>query len=79
MSRLGYRKDDYLVETDGVGILAHRSECVKQYDGKLKLKKNLDPRHPQEFLRMRKDKQSVPDPRPVPPVVEKFSTDTTIL
>ena len=79
MSRLGYRKNDYLVTTDGLGILAHRSECVMQYDGKLKLKSNLDTRHPQDFIRARKDKQSVPNPRPVPPVVEKFSTDTTIL
>lgn len=79
MGRLGYRKNDYLVSTDGLGILAHRSECVMQYDGKMKLKSNCDPRHPQEFLRMKKDKQSVPEPRPVPPVVEKFSTDPTIL
>jgi len=79
MKRLGYKRGDYLVETDGLGIIAHRSECEIQYDGKLKLKSNVDPRHPQEFLRMKKDKQSVPIPRPISTPVEKFSTDYTIL
>ena len=75
----GYRKGDYLVQTDGLGVDAHRSECAIQYDGKLKLKENIDPRHPQEFLFAKKDEQAVPTPRPITEPVEKFNTDFTIL
>ncbi len=74
MPRLGYKKGDYLVETDGVGILAHASECERQWDGQFKLRKNIDPRHPQEFLKARKDRQAVPTPRPQGEPVHKFTT-----
>jgi len=79
MVRLGYRKGDYLVQTDGVGVTAHRSECEIQYDGKLKLKDNCDPRHPQEFVFAREDHQAVPDPRPISPITEVFKTSWTDL
>jgi hypothetical protein len=72
--RLGYVKGDYLVQTDGGGITAHRSECLVQYDGKLKMAYNTDPRHPQEFLRAKKDIQSVPNARPITEPVFKFTT-----
>ena len=79
MGRLNYRRGDYLVQTDGAGVVAHRSECEMQYDGKLKLKSNVDPRHPQEFLFMKKEKQSVPIPRPISENQFSFTTDYTNL
>jgi hypothetical protein len=79
MGTKGYRKGDYLVQTDGLGKIAFRSDCALQYDGKMKLKKNLDARHPQEFLFARKDEQAVPNPRPFGADVESFPTDPTIL
>jgi len=68
-----FRKGDYLVQTDGVGVTAYRSECEMQYDGKLKLKSNVDIRHPQELVRARKDVQAVPEPRPITPPTYKFT------
>ena len=74
MARIGtYKKGDYLVQTDGLGVTAYRSECEMQYDGKLKLKRNVDPRHPQEFVRIKKDKQAVENPRSITEPIFKFT------
>jgi hypothetical protein len=75
---VGYRKGDYLVHTDG-GIIAYASECGRQYDGKLKLRDNVDPKHPQEYVKAKKDRQAVPIPRPIPEPRFVFKTDPSDL
>lgn len=74
MRRLNYRKGDYLVQTDGLGEIVHRSECDIQYDGKLKVKDNIDPRHPQEFVRAKKINLAIKNARPISEPVESFVT-----
>ena len=68
-----YRKGDYLVQTDGLGMTAYRSDCEIQYDGKLKIKGNVDLRHPQELVRARKDRQAVENPRSITPPTYSFT------
>lgn len=76
MRRLGYRHGDFLVETDGLGVITFRSNCEIQYDGKMKLKGNVDPRHPQEFVRAKKIHLNVGagQARPISPNVSVFNT-----
>lgn len=59
-----YKHGDYNVICDYSGMKVKRSQCVKTWDGFLVRKELLEPRHPQDFVRGKKDKQSVPDPRP---------------
>lgn len=54
---------DYLVICDRSGFVFKRSECRKTWDGKLVAKKYWEPRHPQDIIIAKADKQSVPDAR----------------
>lgn len=52
----GYVPGDNWVECDLSGLTFRQSECVRQWDGKVVAKIHHEPRHPQDFVRGRKDR-----------------------
>jgi len=60
----GYHPGDYKVICDLTGMEALRSECVMRWDGLLVLRSANEARHPQDFLRSKRDDQRVPLARP---------------
>ena len=60
----GYIHGDHNVICGRCGFKVKRSECLKEWTGLLVCKKCYEPRHPQDFVKARADKQSVRDPRP---------------
>lgn len=59
-----YKHCDYNVVCDYSGFEFKRSECRYTWDGLLVYKKYWEPRHPQDYVKSRGDKQTVPDSRP---------------
>ena len=55
---------DYNVICDRCGFKVKRAECLKEWTGLLVCEKCWEPRHPQDFVKAKADKQSVPEPRP---------------
>ena len=49
---------------DRSGFTVWRSDCVKQWDGLLVHKRFAEARHPQDFLRAKRESLVVPDARP---------------
>lgn len=43
-----------------------RSQCRKRWDNQIVRKESWEPRHPQDFLRTRPERQDVEDPRTRP-------------
>ena len=64
---------------DRTGFATRASNTTKQWNGLVVRRDVAEPRHPQEFVRGRSDKQSVPDPRPrqVSEFVGALTTVTT--
>lgn len=59
-----YKHGDYNVICDRSGFKCKASETRKEWNG-LRVRKDFwEPRHPQDKIRGRVDKQSVADPRP---------------
>ena len=58
-----WKPGDYNVRDDRTGFKQKRSQCVKQWDNVITRKQSAEPRHPQDFIRARADRQQVPDPR----------------
>lgn len=58
------RDGDHLVVCDRSGFTVWASDCVKQWDGLLVYKKFAEPRHPQDFLRARREDLTIRDARP---------------
>ena len=61
-----YRPGDYNVICDYSGFKCKRSQCKMTWDGFLVRKDFWEPRQPQDFVRGKRDRQSVPIPRPEP-------------
>lgn len=59
-----YRPGDYYVICDVCGFKMRASETSKRWDGLKVCKKDWEPRHPQDFVRGKKDRQAVPNARP---------------
>lgn len=59
-----YREGDYKVQCDRTGMTFYASECRKQWNGLFVNNKSWEARHPQDFVRGRVDKQTVPICRP---------------
>ena len=72
-----YEKGGFWRTDDIDGSRVRARDTREQWDGAITGKENWSPRHPQEYLRSRKDDQSVPKPRPVPPIVSGGPDDTT--
>jgi len=59
-----YIPGDYWVICDRCGFKYRRSECRLTWDNLLVCRKDWEPRHPQDFVRSKRDNQRVPIPRP---------------
>ncbi len=55
--------DHYLI-CDECGFKVRASETRKRWDGLRVCTKDWEPRHPQDFVKGRKDRQTVPNARP---------------
>ena len=55
-----YKKGDWNVICDYSGFKCKRSECKRTWDGFIVRADFHEPRHPQDFVRGRVDKMSVP-------------------
>jgi hypothetical protein len=61
-----FRPGDHWVIDDVTGLKVRASETRKQWDGLRVHRNQYESRHPQDFVRGRRDKMSVTDPRPRP-------------
>lgn len=61
-----YRAGDYYVICDVCGFKIRASETRRRWDNLRVCTKDWESRHPQDFVRGRRDRQRVPDPRPEP-------------
>lgn len=61
-----YRPGDHLALCDRCGFEYYASQLRKTWDGLLVCDKDWEPRHPQDFVRGRPDRQAVADARPEP-------------
>jgi len=59
-----YIPGDFWRICDRCGRRFRQSETLKTWDGLWVCKNDWEPRHPQDFVTGREDKQSVPEPRP---------------
>lgn len=60
------REGDFNRHCDRCGFKYKASETRKEWNGLIVCPKCYEPRQPQDFVRGRRDRQSVPDPRPDP-------------
>jgi hypothetical protein len=58
------RDGDYLVVDDRSGFTRWRSHCVRQWNGLIVHRSIYDSRHPQDYLRARREDFRLPDARP---------------
>lgn len=58
-----YRPGDHYVLCDRSGFKVLASQTLKEWNGLIVRKEDYEERQPQDFVRGRKDKQSVDDPR----------------
>ena len=65
-SHLGthYVPGDYNVICDRCGAKVKASQTAKEWNGLRVCRRHWEPRHPQDFVRGRADRQAVPDARP---------------
>lgn len=63
---MGYRRGDFKRVCDECGFVVYASQTRKRWDGLIVCEADWEPRHPQDFVKARRDRQIVPDPRPEP-------------
>jgi hypothetical protein len=63
MSVPGYVPGDHWRICDVCGFQYRASQTFKRWDGLITCSEDWEPRHPQDFVRGRKDRQNAPDPR----------------
>ena len=68
---------DWNLICDSCGKKIKASEAKHRWDGFIVCKEDFEPRHPQDFVRARQDKISVPFTRPRPPDIFVVVPDTT--
>lgn len=61
-----YRPGDHWIICDVCGFKTRASDSRKRWDGLRVCKPDWEPRHPQDFVRGNRDRQTVPDARPEP-------------
>lgn len=64
MSASGYVAGDFWRICDRCGFKYRASQTQKTWDGLWVCRADFETRHPQDFVRGRKDIQNVPEPRP---------------
>lgn len=62
------RDGDFKVVCDRSGFTFNRSQCVKEWNGLLVYRGFYEARHPQDFLRARREDFRIPDARPAPSI-----------
>lgn len=72
-----YTPGDYYIICDECGFKVRASESRKRWDGRRVCHADWEPRHPQDFVRGKADRQRVPDPRPEPTDVFLDENDVT--
>jgi hypothetical protein len=75
MRRQGYRPGDHKIVCDRTGFTVWASETTREWTGAVVRGGSYEPRHPQDFVRAKRDQQAVPDPRP--PEIERFQGPLT--
>jgi hypothetical protein len=73
---MGYVPGDFWRVCDVCGFEYRASQTKKRWDGFMVCDADWEPRHPQDHVRGRKDRQRVPNPRPEPDDV--FLTDNEV-
>jgi len=73
-----FREGDFYRTDDRTGRKVRASDTRKEWTGLIVDKDVWDPRHPQDFVRGLYDRQTVPNPRPVPTPVYIGPRTTTI-
>lgn len=71
-----YRPGDHYVICDECGFKVRASETRKRWDNYRVCTKDWEPRHPQDYVRGRRDRQRVSDPRPE--TVDVFLDDNDV-
>ena len=61
-----YVAGDFWRICDCCGFQVRASETRKRWDGLIVCRADWEPRHPQDFVRGKADRQTVPEPRPEP-------------
>lgn len=74
-----WREGDSYVTDDETGLKILRSEAVKRWDGALVHKSNWEPRHPQDFVRAKRDVELAKPTRPLPAAVFTGMLTTTLI
>lgn len=74
-----YKPGDFWRICDRSGFKVRASETAREWNGLIVRKEDFEERHPQDFVRGRKDRQRVPDPRPEPTanIIGPLDTTTT--
>ena len=72
----GYVPGEYYVICDECGFKVRSSETRKRWDGMRVCTKDWEPRHPQDGVRGRVDRQAVPNARPEQP--DDFLSDNEV-
>jgi hypothetical protein len=72
-----YRSGDHWVICDSCGFKVRASDTRKRWDGMRVCTKDWETRHPQDYVRGKRDRQAVPDPRPEPPDTFLAPNDVT--
>lgn len=61
-----FREGDFYRTDDRTGKKVRASDTRREWTGRFVHKDDWEPRHPQDFVRGLTDRQTVPNPRPVP-------------
>lgn len=61
-----YRHRGFYRIDDRTGFRVHADRTMKEWDGTIVAREDFETRHPQDFVRGRRDDVRVPDPRPDP-------------
>lgn len=61
-----YIPGDHYIYCDRCGFKIRRSEARKTWDGLMVCSQDWEPRHPQDLIKARGDRQTVKDARPEP-------------
>jgi len=65
-NRNGYRSGGFWRIDDRTGFRVRADRTAKEWDGTIVAREDFEERHPQDFVRGRRDEMRVPDPRPEP-------------
>ena len=75
MPQMRFVKGDWKANCDECGFTFLASQLRKRWDGAMVCKVDYEPRHPQDLLRVRKERGGVPWSRPQEPIVASTYTD----